>query len=85
MAKRLMHSVYEEFEKLITNCMNIFNTWDDEMEKLYSFLKEIAKKKREDITKLNWLMNFGHKSLQIRLENLKKSEKNFNSKFKIFL
>jgi len=53
-------------------CFEIFTTWDDEYEKLQGLLREIVKKKKEDM-KLAWKVNPTHKRLQARLDQMRKS------------
>jgi dynein heavy chain 1 len=37
--RRLMMVPYEEFEKVMGSCFEIFNTWDEEYEKLQALLR----------------------------------------------
>lgn len=37
--RRLMHIPYEDFEKVMVQCFEIFSTWDDEYEKLQALLR----------------------------------------------
>jgi dynein heavy chain 1 len=37
--RRLMMVPYEEFEKVMNSCFEIFNTWDEEYEKLQALLR----------------------------------------------
>ena len=53
-------------------CFEIFSTWDDEYDKLQGLLRDIVKKKKEDM-KLAWKMNPTHKRLQARLDQMRKS------------
>lgn len=52
-------------------CFEIFSTWDDEYEKLQGLLRDIVKKKKEDM-KLAWKVNPTHKRLQARLDQMRK-------------
>ena len=71
-SQKLMHISHDEFERIMTSCLEIFNTWDDEYEKLLNLLREMAKKKREDPIKMVWRANPAHKKLQARLDQMKK-------------
>ena len=44
--------------------------WDDEYEKFQGFLREIAKRKRQD-PKSTWRINSSHKQVQNRLIQIK--------------
>ncbi|BHF62050.1 Cytoplasmic dynein 1 heavy chain 1 [Sparganum proliferum] len=70
--RRLMHMPYEEFERVMTSCFEVFSTWDDEYEKLQGLMREIGKKKREEQVRMIWRLNFAHRQLQNRLDNLRK-------------
>lgn len=37
--RRLMHIAFEEFEKVMSQCFDVFVTWDDEYEKLQGLLR----------------------------------------------
>ena len=68
----LMSMQYDEFEKIILACQQVFSTWEDEYDKMQNLLRDMAKKKREEYTKFAWKMNATHKKLQTRLESIKK-------------
>lgn len=70
-SQRLMLISYDDFEKIYKSSIVVFNIWDDEYERLQGFLRDIAKRKRED-AKLMWRINTMHKRLQNRLAQLKK-------------
>ena len=38
--RRLMHITFDEFEKTMALAHNVFQTWDDEYEKVYLILKK---------------------------------------------
>ena len=59
-------------------CFEIFSTWDDEYDKLQGLLRDIVKKKKEDM-KLAWKVNPTHKRLQARLDQMRKSVQNLSS------
>ncbi|VDN12758.1 unnamed protein product [Dibothriocephalus latus] len=70
--RRLMHMPYEEFERVMTSCFEVFSTWEDEYEKLQGLMREIGKKKREEQVRMIWRTTFAHKQLQSRLDHLRK-------------
>eukprot|EP00105_Crassostrea_gigas_P045649 XP_019929797.1 PREDICTED: cytoplasmic dynein 1 heavy chain 1 isoform X11 [Crassostrea gigas] len=70
--RRLMHIPYDEFEKVMTACFEVFGTWDDEYEKLQGLLRDLVKKKREEHLRMVWRVNPAHKRLQGRLDQMKK-------------
>lgn len=37
--RRLMHIAFDEFEKVMSQCFDVFITWDDEYEKLQGLLR----------------------------------------------
>lgn len=37
--RRLMHIAFDEFEKVMSQCFDVFVTWDDEYEKLQGLLR----------------------------------------------
>jgi len=58
--------------QVMAACFEIFSTWDDEYDKLQGLLRDIVKKKKEDM-KLAWKVNPTHKRLQARLDQMRKS------------
>ncbi|XP_041430591.1 cytoplasmic dynein 1 heavy chain 1 isoform X2 [Xenopus laevis] len=70
--RKLMHVAYEEFEKVMVACFEVFQTWDDEYEKLQVLLRDIVKRKREENLKMVWRINPAHRKLQARLEQMRK-------------
>ena len=67
-----MHIPYDEFEKVISACFDVFSTWDDEYDKLQGLLRDIVKKKREEHLRMVWRVNPAHKRLQGRLDHMRK-------------
>ena len=63
--RRLMVIAFEEFEKVMANCFEVFSTWDDEYDKLQGLMRDIVKKKRDEHLKMVWRVNFSHKRLQV--------------------
>jgi len=57
--------------QVMAACFEIFSTWDDEYDKLQGLLRDIVKKKKEDM-KLAWKVNPTHKRLQARLDQMRK-------------
>ncbi|KAK2160288.1 hypothetical protein NP493_1652g00007 [Ridgeia piscesae] len=70
--RRLMHIPFEEFEKVMAACFEVFRTWDDEYEKLQGLLRDIAKKLRNEHLKTAWRIIPAHKRLQARLDQIRK-------------
>ncbi|XP_023932000.1 cytoplasmic dynein 1 heavy chain 1-like, partial [Lingula anatina] len=70
--RRLMHIPFDEFEKVMGACFEVFSTWDDEYDKLQGLLRDIVKKKREEHLKMVWRVNPAHKRLQARLDQMRK-------------
>jgi hypothetical protein len=65
-----MYIPYEEFEKVMTQCSEVFTAWDDEYDKLQGLMRDIVKKKRD--LKMVWRVNFSHKRLQERMSYMVK-------------
>lgn len=53
-------------------CFEVFQTWDDEYEKLQVLLRDIVKRKREENLKMVWRINPAHRKLQSRLDQMRK-------------
>ena len=56
----------------MSNAFAVFNTWDDEFDRLQQILRDMVKKKRDDSIKTMWRISPSHKKLQQRLENMRK-------------
>ena len=69
--RRLMYIPYEEFEKVMTQCSEVFTTWDDEYVKLQGLLRDIVKKRDEHLVMV-WQVNLSHKRLQERMSYMVK-------------
>ncbi|KAG8185039.1 hypothetical protein JTE90_017062 [Oedothorax gibbosus] len=70
--RRLMHIPFDEFEKVLNACFEVFSTWDDEYDKLQGLLRDIVKKKRDEHLKMVWRVSPAHKKLQGRMEQMRK-------------
>ena len=70
--RRLMHIPFDEFEKVMSACFEVFSMWDDEYDRLQGLLRDIVKKKREEHLKMVWRVNPAHKRLQTRLDHMRK-------------
>ncbi|XP_033735277.1 cytoplasmic dynein 1 heavy chain 1-like isoform X2 [Pecten maximus] len=70
--RRLMHIAYDEFEKVMNACFEVFGTWDDEYDRLQGLLRDLVKKKRDEHLRMVWRVNPAHKRLQGRLEQMRK-------------
>ncbi|XP_046751875.1 dynein heavy chain, cytoplasmic isoform X5 [Diprion similis] len=70
--RRLMHIPFDEFEKVMGQCFEVFSTWDDEYDKLTGLLRDIVKKKRDEHFKMVWRVSPAHKKLQTRMEHMRR-------------
>lgn len=70
--RRLMHIPFDEFERVMNQCFEIFSCWDDEYDKLQALLRDIVKKKRDEHVKMVWRVSPAHKKLQQRMEDMRK-------------
>ncbi|KAK7789348.1 hypothetical protein R5R35_002380 [Gryllus longicercus] len=70
--RRLMHIPFDEFEKVMSQCFDVFTTWDDEYDKLQGLLRDIVKKKRDEHLKMVWRISPAHKKLQVRMEHMRR-------------
>ena len=70
--RRLMVLTFDEFEKVMASCFDVFSTWDDEYDKLQGLMRDIVKKKRDEHLKMVWRVNFSHKRLQARMEQMRR-------------
>ena len=61
---------YDNFEKIYNATLTVFYVWYDEYEKFQGFIREIAKRKRQD-PKSTWRINSSHKQVQNRLIQIK--------------
>ena len=68
----MMNIPYDEFDRFLALCMNVFNVWDDEYEKFQTLLRDLIKKKRDEHLKMIWRFNFAHKKLQTCMEQMRK-------------
>ncbi|XP_057661058.1 dynein heavy chain, cytoplasmic isoform X2 [Diorhabda carinulata] len=73
--RRLMHIPSDEFEKVMTQCFEVFSIWEDEYEKLQALLRDIMKKKRDEHMKMVWRISPQHKKLQSRMDQMRKFRK----------
>ncbi|GBP31564.1 Dynein heavy chain, cytoplasmic [Eumeta japonica] len=70
--RRLMHIPFDDFEKVMSQCFEVFSCWDDEYEKLQGLLRDIVKKKRDEHLKMVWRVSPSHKRLQARMEHMRR-------------
>ncbi|XP_043279701.1 dynein heavy chain, cytoplasmic isoform X3 [Venturia canescens] len=70
--RRLMHIPFDEFEKVMFQCFEVFITWDDEYDKLTGLLRDFIKKKRDEHMKMVWRVSLAHKKLQTRMEHMRR-------------
>ncbi len=64
--QRLMLISFDDFKKTMKSSSAVFITWDDEYEKLHGLLRNLAKRKRDEL-KIVLRINPSHKRLQTRL------------------
>ncbi|CAH8499852.1 unnamed protein product [Heterobilharzia americana] len=67
-----MHMPFEEFERVMVACFEVFSTWDDEYDRLQSLMRDIIKKKRDEQLRMIWRSNPAHRRLQLRLDQMRK-------------
>lgn len=67
-----MHMPFEEFERVMAACFEVFSTWDDEYDRLQSLMRDIIKKKRDEQLRMIWRSNPAHRRLQLRLDQMRK-------------
>ncbi|KAH8028135.1 hypothetical protein HPB51_013182 [Rhipicephalus microplus] len=67
-----MHAPFDHFEAVMSACLEVFNAWDEEYDKLQSLLRDIVKKKRDEHIKTVWRVTPAHKRLQARMEQMRK-------------
>jgi dynein heavy chain 1 len=70
----LMHKSYEQFEKIIEGCEAVFLRWEEEDEKFRNILREIIKRRRDDMKTFRRVTP-QHKKLQERLASVAKFRK----------
>lgn len=70
--RRLMHIPFDEFERVMNQCFEVFSCWDDEYDKLQGLLRDIVKKKRDENIKMVWRVSCAHKNVQLRMEHMRK-------------
>ncbi|CAB3376335.1 Hypothetical predicted protein [Cloeon dipterum] len=70
--RRLMHIPFDDFDKVMSKCYEVFTCWDDEYDKLQGLLRDIVKKKRDEHLKMVWRVQPAHKKLQIRMEHMRR-------------
>lgn len=70
--RRLMHIPFDEFERVMNQCFEVFSCWDDEYDKLQGLLRDIVKKKRDENFKMVWRVSPAHKKVQQRMEHMRK-------------
>ena len=53
--------------KVMSQCHEVLNTWDDEYDRLQGLMRDIFKKKRDEHLKMVWKVNISRKWLQERI------------------
>ena len=59
-----MYIPYVEFHKVMSQCHEVFISWDDEYDELQGLMGDIVKKKGDEH------LNFYHKRMQVRMEHM---------------
>ena len=62
---------YQEFEKVMSQCHEVFNIWDDEYDKLQGLMRDNLEKGGEHL-KMVWHVNVSHKRQQERMQHMVK-------------
>ncbi|KAF4518251.1 hypothetical protein B566_EDAN010397 [Ephemera danica] len=70
--RRLMHIPFDDFDRVMSKCFEVFTSWDDEYDKLQGLLRDIVKKKRDEHLKMVWRVSPAHKRLQTRMEHMRR-------------
>lgn len=60
------------FVQVMVACFEVFQTWEDEYEKLQVLLRDIVKRKREENLKMVWRLSPAHRKLQSRLDHMRR-------------
>lgn len=66
---RLLYTPYETFERLITQSMNIFRTWDDQIKEFTNVARELQRKRMEKFIPIKVIS--AHAKLQDRIRYLR--------------
>ena len=61
---------YVEFHKVMSQCHEVFTSWDDEYDELKGLMGDIMKKKGDEHLRMVWQVNFSHKRMQVRMEHM---------------
>ncbi|XP_074602445.1 dynein heavy chain, cytoplasmic isoform X2 [Brevipalpus obovatus] len=72
--RRMMNIPFDEFERLVNSCNEVFATWDDEFDKLVCTIRDLMKRRRNENTKSHrW--ELAHKKLQTRVNETRNFRK----------
>lgn len=63
---------FNVFVQVMVACFEVFQTWEDEYEKLQVLLRDIVKRKREENLKMVWRLSPAHRKLQSRLDHMRR-------------
>lgn len=63
---------YNPCLQVMVACFEVFQTWEDEYEKLQVLLRDIVKRKREENLKMVWRLSPAHRKLQSRLDHMRR-------------
>lgn len=67
-----IQSFFILFVQVMVACFEVFQTWEDEYEKLQVLLRDIVKRKREENLKMVWRLSPAHRKLQSRLDHMRR-------------
>ena len=56
---------------MIEICVKVFSNWDEEFERFNGQLRDLSKKKREDMLKYHFKFNLAHKRLEKRITQMR--------------
>lgn len=68
--QRLLLVTFEEFEQVMSRTAEVFTAWDEEYDRLGGQLRDIAKRKRDEVIKIGYRLG-AHRKLQERMNTLK--------------
>lgn len=68
----MQFTVFSSFVQVMVACFEVFQTWEDEYEKLQVLLRDIVKRKREENLKMVWRLSPAHRKLQSRLDHMRR-------------
>ncbi|XP_066588007.1 dynein heavy chain, cytoplasmic-like isoform X2 [Prorops nasuta] len=70
-SRRLMHIPFDDFEKVMSQCFDVFTTWDNEYDNFTGLLRDIVRKKWDEHVKMVREVFLAHKKLQTRMGHMR--------------